>query len=86
MSKFSSKDIQAQYREDVRKKTPIDDEKKREAQRLEQSNREWLAWASWEEIEQKISEIGLQPGTPEYEEIRLLWRRVQQDLQKKRKR
>ena len=85
MSKFSSKDIQAQYQEDVKRHTPIDGEKRREAQQLKRAHMEWLAWASWEEIEGKITEIGLLPGSPEYVEIRLLWKQVQQNLQKKRR-
>lgn len=86
MSKFSTKDIQKQYREDVRRKTPIDEGRLREAAELQQDNRKWLATAAWEDIEAKISEAGLLPGSPEYEEIRLLWKRVQQDLHQKRKR
>ncbi len=85
MTNFSSKDIQKQFQEDIRRKTPIDEGKKREARLLDRDHREWLAQASWEEIEWKISEIGLQPGTPGYEEIRMLWKQVQQDLSKKRR-
>jgi hypothetical protein len=82
MSKFSTKDIQKQYREEVRRKTSIDEGKLREAAALQQNNREWLATAAWEDIEAKISEAGLLPGNPEYEEIHLLWK----DVQQKRKR
>ncbi|MCI0428509.1 MAG: hypothetical protein L0Z46_10885 [Nitrospiraceae bacterium] len=85
MSKFSSKDIQKQYREEVRRKTPIDEDKLREAAELQRVNREWLAAAAWEDIEVKISAAGLLPGSPEYEEIRSLWKSVQQDIHQKRK-
>lgn len=83
MSKYSSQDIQKQYREEVRKKTPIDEEKRHEADRLNRQHQEWLARATWDEIEEKISVVGLLRGTPGYAEIHLLWKKVQQDLRKK---
>lgn len=86
MGKFSSKEIQGQYREEVHRKTPIDEDKLRETAELQQDHREWLATATWEDIEAKISEVGLLPGNPEYEEIRSLWKSVQRDIHQKRKR
>jgi hypothetical protein len=86
MSKFTSKEIQQQVRQEISRKTPIDEDKLRESAELRQANRDWLATAAWEDIEAKISEIGLLPGSPEYEEIHLLWKKVQQDIYQKRKR
>lgn len=86
MSKFSSREIQQHVRQETSRKTPIDQDKLRETAKLQQDHREWLAMATWSDIEAKISEIGLLPGSPGYEEIHLLWKKVQQDIYQKRKR
>lgn len=86
MSKFSIRDIQKQYRDEIRRKTPIDEGKLLEAVELKKDHREWLAIAAWEDVEAKISVIGLLPGSPGYEEIHLLWKKVQQDIHQKRRR
>lgn len=85
MGKFSLKEIQEQYYEDVSRKTPIDENKRHEAEGLNKNNAEWLVMAKWEDIEEKISEIGLQRGSPGYEEIRLLWKQVQRNIYQRRR-
>lgn len=85
MGKFSSKEILKQYREDVRCKTPVDEGKRRETEELNKNNAEWLATAKWEDIEEKISAIGMDRGTPEYEKIRLLWKQVQRSISQRRR-
>ena len=85
MSKFTAKEIQLHVREETKRKTPLDENKIREARELTLAHAEWLMNATWEQVEEKISEIGLQPGTPGHAQMRTLWNDFHRELQEKRK-
>lgn len=77
MSKVTKKEIEEHIKEEISRKTPQDKERIREARELNRRHKQWLAEASWKEIEGKISEAGLLPGMAGYEEIRKLYQQVQ---------
>ncbi|MEK6761288.1 MAG: hypothetical protein AABY96_01125 [Nitrospirota bacterium] len=85
MSKFTSREIQLHVRNETKKKTPLDETKLRESRELDRAHMEWLLCATWDEVKERISEIGLQPGTPGYAQMRVLWNDFHRELQKKRK-
>lgn len=83
MGKFTAKEIQYHVRQEVSRKTPIDENRAREARELDNFHKEWLAKATWREVEQRISVLGLFPGSEGYERARAAWTEYQRDLQKK---
>jgi hypothetical protein len=85
MSKFSSRDIQRHVRQEVSRKTPLDDAKIQEAHELDCAHMQWLMKATWEEVEERLSGIGLLPGTPGHAQMRVFWNEFHKELQKKRR-
>jgi hypothetical protein len=85
MSKFSSKDIQRHVRQEASRKTPLDEDKIREAHELDCAHMQRLMNATWEEVEEKLSGIGLLPGTPGHAQMRVVWNDFHRELQKKRR-
>jgi hypothetical protein len=84
-SRFTSKEIQEHLQHERSQKKHIDEEKLREAKRLNRMHENWLEHATWEEIEARISVIGLRRGTAPYREIRLLYDQVQKRRQERKK-
>ena len=65
--------------------TTIADEKVREVQQLDRAHQEWLRSSTWEDVSEKLNEIGLPLGTPGHAQMRALWNDFHKELQKKRK-
>jgi len=62
-----------------RRSRRIQDEKKiKEQQELKREYLRTLEEMTWTEFESSLSEIGVKPGTPQYEEFRMTWRQYQQ--------
>lgn len=85
MSKFTAREIKLHVREETKRKTPLDENKIKEAQELDRAHMEWLMQATWNEVEERLIEIGLQRGTPGHAQMRALWNDFHRELQKKRK-
>ncbi|QOJ35789.1 MAG: hypothetical protein HRU82_12940 [Nitrospira sp.] len=85
MSKFTPKEIQQHVRDEARRKTPVDENKVKEAQALDRAHMEWLMNATWTEVQERLSAIGHLPGTPVSAQMRMLWNDFHRTLQKKRK-
>lgn len=51
----------------------VNEQKEREARELTRSHTEWLVHKDWLEIERRISEVGILPGSRDYDEIYSVW-------------
>jgi hypothetical protein len=85
VGKFTKKEIQQYVAQEVRRKTPIDEEKLLEAKQLDKFNAEMMARATWKEVELRLSALEVLPGSQKYEKARIAWREYQLYLQEKLK-
>ena len=78
-SRYKDEDIERLQREErARPSPPHDQDKIRERQELKSAMREALRNMSWRDFEKALSELGVQPGTPEHAQYQLIWRQYQQ--------